>query len=131
MAKPIQYCKVKKKSNGTYKKFLKRSRPKKKIKHYHPDRANPLPSQRLPFFHPSFNHCPEVHVCPSDIYAFITNIKSIQYKNSYPETIQSVLPLQVLHQWYQIAYNFSPMCVWLGGGGQSPLEIYLYGNIHT
>lgn len=44
--------------------------------------------------------------------------------------IQSVLPLQVLHQWYQIAYNFSPMCVWLGGAGQRPLEIYLYGNIH-
>lgn len=43
--------------------------------------------------------------------------------------IQSVLPLQVLHQWYQVVCNFTPLCVWLGGGSQSPLEIYLYGNL--
>lgn len=75
-----------------------------------PLRANPLPSQWLPFFHPSFNHCPEVHVCPSDVYAFITNIKSIQYKNSYPETIQSVCLFKFYINGIKLHITFHP-CV--------------------
>lgn len=69
----------------------------KGIKHYHPDRANPLPSQQLPSFHPSFNHCPEVHVCPSDVCAFITKIKKV---SSIKTSIQKWYSLFCLFKFY-------------------------------